>query len=353
MSNIISGLKRIGSGIVTMLSPVTAKIQKHKEGNLGKGLCQIKEGVKHIFGKTKEQILDKRIIGLLSDVPQKDKIVFNALLRNQHTQLEHSYQDVSAKANKFVTLELTKKILEKSKASNLVGIQPLQGPVGLAYSLERKQGEGVNFVMEVTKHTVCAGTRRLQTVHNPEAIHDLACLHDIDVKEEFESILATEISSEMDYEIISDLTRSASEFETDTNALDLQIIQAANQVKITSRTAGASWAVLSEKAALELSKSSDFKLIDAEHYAGGLRKIGSLRDIQIYFTANISKDVLVGCKVSDIDTGYIYCPYVPLLSSGVVIDANTFAPRVSLMVRYGKYISPDAGKFYTAFDLPK
>jgi len=36
------------------------------------------------------------------------------------------------------------------------------------------------------------------------------------------------------------------------------------------------------------------------------------------------------------DSGYFYCPYVPLMSSNVVIDPNTYNPQMSLMTRYGK-----------------
>ncbi len=30
-----------------------------------------------------------------------------------------------------------------------------------------------------------------------------------------------------------------------------------------------------------------------------------------------------------------YCPYIPLMSSGVVLDPSTFEPVVSFMTRYG------------------
>ena len=50
------------------------------------------------------------------------------------------------------------------------------------------------------------------------------------------------------------------------------------------------------------------------------------------------EDILIGYKggSSELDTGYFYCPYVPLMSTGVVMDANTFMPAVSLRTRYGK-----------------
>ena len=50
--------------------------------------------------------------------------------------------------------------------------------------------------------------------------------------------------------------------------------------------------------------------------------------------------ILVGYKGGngETDTGYFYCPYIPLMSSGVVVHPTTFQPVVSLMTRYGKAI---------------
>ena len=46
--------------------------------------------------------------------------------------------------------------------------------------------------------------------------------------------------------------------------------------------------------------------------------------------------VLVGYKGSgEMDAAAFYCPYVPLMSSGVVLDPATFEPVVSFMTRYG------------------
>jgi len=47
-------------------------------------------------------------------------------------------------------------------------------------------------------------------------------------------------------------------------------------------------------------------------------------------------DVLVGYKgSSESDAAAFYCPYIPLMSSGVVLDPTTFEPTVSFMTRYG------------------
>ena len=54
--------------------------------------------------------------------------------------------------------------------------------------------------------------------------------------------------------------------------------------------------------------------------------------------AAVNDVILVGYKGGngETDTGYFYCPYIPLMSSGVVINPVTFQPVVSLMTRYGK-----------------
>jgi hypothetical protein len=46
--------------------------------------------------------------------------------------------------------------------------------------------------------------------------------------------------------------------------------------------------------------------------------------------------IIVGYKgASESDAAAFYCPYIPLMSSGVVLDPATFEPVVSFMTRYG------------------
>jgi hypothetical protein len=52
--------------------------------------------------------------------------------------------------------------------------------------------------------------------------------------------------------------------------------------------------------------------------------------------ASDTTPVLVGYKgSSEADAPAFYCPYIPLMSSGVVLDPSTFEPVVSFMTRYG------------------
>ena len=52
--------------------------------------------------------------------------------------------------------------------------------------------------------------------------------------------------------------------------------------------------------------------------------------------ASDNSAVLVGYKgSSEADAAAFYCPYVPLMSSGVVLDPDTLEPVVGFMTRYG------------------
>jgi len=67
--------------------------------------------------------------------------------------------------------------------------------------------------------------------------------------------------------------------------------------------------------------------------------VGTLNNaMKVYVNtyASDATDVLIGYKgASESDAAAFYCPYIPLMSSGVVLDPATFEPTVSFMTRYG------------------
>jgi hypothetical protein len=67
--------------------------------------------------------------------------------------------------------------------------------------------------------------------------------------------------------------------------------------------------------------------------------VGTLNGAMRVFVNSYASDtsnVLVGYKgTSEADAAAFYCPYIPLMSSGVVLDPSTFEPVVSFMTRYG------------------
>jgi hypothetical protein len=67
--------------------------------------------------------------------------------------------------------------------------------------------------------------------------------------------------------------------------------------------------------------------------------VGTLNGaMKVYVDTYAADDTvaLVGYKgSSESDAAAFYCPYVPLMSSGTVLDPATFEPVVSFMTRYG------------------
>ena len=67
-----------------------------------------------------------------------------------------------------------------------------------------------------------------------------------------------------------------------------------------------------------------------------------------------SEDLVGYSGNSFLDTGYFYAPYVPMVSTSVVLDPNTWIPKKGLLTRYGKKILAQGEEHYqTAQIKPK
>ena len=58
-------------------------------------------------------------------------------------------------------------------------------------------------------------------------------------------------------------------------------------------------------------------------------------------------EIMMGYKgTSPMDSGYMYCPYIPLQMLPTVTDPDTFQPRKGLLTRYGKVAVSPESRFY-------
>jgi hypothetical protein len=125
-------------------------------------------------------------------------------------------------------------------------------------------------------------------------------------------------------------------------ALAVQINRVANTIAQRTRRGAGNWAVVSPTAltilqsattsAFARSTEGTFEAPTNTKFVGTLN--GAMR---IYANAYATNDdVLVGYKgASEADAAAFYCPYIPLMSSGVVLDPQTFEPVVGFLTRYG------------------
>lgn len=237
---------------------------------------------------------------------------------------------------------------------------------------------GRKMSLEIISQAVEAGSRKLQAGWTIEAMQDMNSQHGLDIESEMTQALSAEIVQEIDAEIINDLIALAGTVETFDGAgagvygaggnytpayvgdrlanLGVIINRVANEIGAKTRRGVGNFIVVSPMIVSVLQSAA--KSVFAPAVDGSFKGpnntmlVGTLNgSIKVYSylwnnagrginlgTASANDTILVGYKGGngETDTGYFYCPYIPLMSSGVVVNPTTFQPVVSLMTRYGK-----------------
>ncbi len=234
---------------------------------------------------------------------------------------------------------------------------------------------GRKIGLEVVSQAVEAGSRKLQAGWTIEAMQDLNAQHGLDVESEMTQAMSAEIVQEIDAEIITDLLAIAGTVDTwdgttvsagltpnyvgDRFAnLAVLINRVANEIGRKTRRGVGNFMVISPMIVSVLQSAA--KSVFAPSTEGSFKgpnntaMVGTLNgQLKVYSylwnqaqpgadafpLATATQDqILIGYKGGngETDTGYFYCPYIPLMSSGVVVNPLTFQPVVSLMTRYGK-----------------
>ncbi len=301
-----------------------------------------------------------------------------------------------------VILPVIRRVMPTVIANELVGVQPMTGPVGQIHTLrvryaDSSSGAGVvageealspfkiaeaysgneaspakaastatlegaagkRMSIQILKQTVEARTRKLSARWTFEAAQDAQAQQGIDIEAEVMAALAQEITAEIDQEILQSLaTLSGSAVETynqsqvsgtatfvgdEHAALAVQINRASNLIAQRTRRGAGNWAVVSPFALtiLQSATTSAFARTTEGTFEAptNTKFVGTLNGAMKVYVNTYAVDnapVLIGYKgSSESDAAAFYCPYIPLMSSGVVLDPATFEPVVSFMTRYG------------------
>jgi hypothetical protein len=225
-------------------------------------------------------------------------------------------------------------------------------------SLEGTPGKRLSI--QILKQPVEAKSRKLSARWTFEAAQDAQAQQGIDVEAEIMAALAQEITAEIDQEIIGSLRTLAGSASSGTfdqsavsgtatfvgdehAALAVLINRAANQIATRTRRGAGNYAVVSPTAltvlqsattsAFARSTEGTFEAPTNTKFVGTLN--GAMR-VYVDAYASDGTDILVGYKgASEADAPAFYCPYIPLMSSGVVLDPSTFEPVVGFLTRYG------------------
>ena len=230
------------------------------------------------------------------------------------------------------------------------------GRASSTFALEGSPGRKIN--VQILKQVVEAKTRKLSARWTFEAAQDAQSMHGLDIEAEIMAALAQEITVEIDQEVLGSLrSLAATDFAYDQAAvsgtatfvgdehaaLAVLINRAANLIAQRTRRGAGNWAVVSSAAltvlqsattsALARTTEGTFEAPTNTKFVGTLN--GAMRIYVDSYAADTAA-VLVGYKgSSEADAAAFYCPYIPLMSSGVVLDPTTFEPVVGFMTRYG------------------
>jgi hypothetical protein len=245
---------------------------------------------------------------------------------------------------------------------------------------------GRRMTLDVVSQAVEAGSRKLQAGWTIEAMQDLNAQHGLDLESEMTQALSAEIVQEIDQEIITDLLALAGTTDTFDGSgagsyggsagagnyapafvgdrlanLALIINRVANEIARKTRRGAGNFIVVSPLivTVLQSAAKSVFAPAVQGSFVGpnNTMLVGTLNGtIKVYsYLFNqagdgvdlgtapspvVNDSILCGYKGGngETDSGYFYCPYIPLMSSGVVVNPITFQPVVSLMTRYGKAV---------------
>ena len=343
---------------------------------------------------------------LLEGLTGNKKSVMASTLENTRKYLSESATAGATSAGNVATLNrvilpVIRRVMPTVIANELVGVQPMTGPVGQIHTLRVRYADTFNagasgatageealspfkiaeaysgavsgkaaataaqegipgnrLSIQILKQTVEAKTRKLSARWTFESAQDAQSQHGIDVEAEIMAALAQEITAEIDQEVIASLNALAPTSDTfnqaavsgtatfvgdEHAALAVMINRASNEIAQRTRRGAGNWAVVSPQALtiLQSATTSAFARTTEGSFESptNTKFVGTLNNaMKIYVNtyAADDSDVLVGYKgSSESDAAAFYCPYIPLMSSGVVLDPTSFEPVVSFMTRYG------------------
>ena len=226
----------------------------------------------------------------------------------------------------------------------------------------------INLVIE--SEDITAKTRKLKAVWSYEAQQDLRSQHNLDAEAELTAVLAQEINLEIDREVLTDLRQNAGtvtawDFNTslgDTikekyESLYVKIVEISSVIHRKTLRGGANFIVTSpEVASIFETATAGFAPAPSETFTSslGIQYVGTVNNRWRIYKDPLfpSNQLLMGYKGdSYLDSGYFYCPYVPLTQTPVVLDPESFCPRKGILTRYGKKLLREGAKFYARMSI--
>ena len=260
--------------------------------------------------------------------------------------------------------------------------------VGMDTNLAELLGEEAEWAkmsFTIEKMSVEAKSRGLKSEYSVELAQDLKAVHGLSAEQELATIMSTEVTNEMNREIIrrtynmavlgcqdADIaTAGTYDLNVDSNGrwsverfkgLMFQIEREANAIAINTRRGKGNWIICSANVASALAMTGLLDTAGNTNVSpGNVDPVGNLfvgtmnGMVKVYVDPYVTVDMaVVGYKGSNAyDAGAYFCPYVPLTLYKNT-HSDSFQPRLGFKTRYGiganPFVREYAGGFNTGLE---
>lgn len=242
----------------------------------------------------------------------------------------------------------------------------LTGTLSTAYTYELSfeyYGEAEPNIPEISfsisEQYVSLIRRQLRGKYTLDAAYDLKTYHGINLDSELAEMMKTELTAEINREIVADLRRLAGTVQT----LDYNVVATTGGITISGRYEDAhritldainklcariwnigrlgygNWVLGNPETLSFLDRVPGFVGSGVVYDGKDITYTGSLGGkIKFYRDPNYPKgELLIGYKgPGALDTGYVHCPYLPITATPTIINQETGDPSKIFYTRYGK-----------------
>jgi len=223
------------------------------------------------------------------------------------------------------------------------------------------------MAVSIEKIMVEARSRALKAEYTHEFAQDLKAIHGLDAHKELANVLATELITEINREVIRTIyvtavtgspttrvtTQGIIDLDTDTNGrwmgerfagLVFHLELESNDLAKATRRGKGNVLLLSANVASALRMAKVIDVTDAASLQiddTGNTYVGNMNGIRCYIDPYATSDFAVlGYKgQNNWDAGIFYCPYTPLQMVRAV-DTDSLSPKVGFKTRYGMVANP-------------
>lgn len=246
------------------------------------------------------------------------------------------------------------------KLSNIVGVQPINAAVGHTFRLEYKDNP---TRLEVVVEAVETRSRLFSTIVPVDAAMDGL----VQSSDAYFSSIAEKLSNEIIHDVLTMMMERSTTHTCSVNVEKnyihtdrwacTELGSASNDIGKTSRRGAGNFAIMSKDTYASLAGMMTDVPDDIDGDIPELTYVGTFGGgIKAYISNSplfTNYKVLVGYKGGngEIDTGIITTPYIPVMSTGVIVNPNTSTPSTQFINRTGQVYHPLVEKYYRVVDL--